>query len=90
MRGLFAFLALIVIAAIAVSYSRGWFAFTTTRDEQNVNIHMTVDKEKVKEDEGRAKEKIQKLGGQIKEGAEKLSEKVKEGTHGKKADDSHP
>jgi hypothetical protein len=78
---------LLVIAIAVLGYYRDWFTFTTASDDQKVNIHVTVDKDKVKEDEERAKEKLHKLGGQIKEGAHTLSEKVKEGTKGKKTDE---
>jgi len=90
MKRLLAVCLLLVIAVGVFGYFRDWFTFATSSDDQKVNIHVTVDKEKVKEDEQRAKEKIQKLGGQIKEGAGKLSEKVKEGTSGKKTDESPP
>jgi uncharacterized lipoprotein YehR (DUF1307 family) len=78
---------LLVIAIAVVGYYRDWFTVAGTNDDQKVNIQVTVDKDKVREDEQRAKEKLQKLGSQIKEGAGKFSEKVKEGTTGKKTDE---
>jgi hypothetical protein len=84
MRGVLALCVLLVIAIVVVGYYRDWFTVASTNDDQKTNIQVTVDKEKIKEDEQRAKEKIQKVGNQIKEEAGKLSEKVKEGTKGKK------
>jgi hypothetical protein len=88
MRGLLALCVLLVIAIAVVGYYRDWFTVASTNDNQKTNIQVTVDKEKIKEDEQRAKEKLQKMGSQIKEEAGKISEKVKEGTKGKKTDET--
>ena len=77
MKQLLAFGVLVVIGLVILGYYRDWFSLTSSRDPHKVNINVTVDKDKLKEDEQRAKEKIHELGGQIKEGAEKFSEKVK-------------
>jgi hypothetical protein len=90
MKQLLAFFLVIVIAFIAIGYYRDWFTFAANSDDQKVNLHVTVDKEKVKEDEERAKEKLHDLGGKIKEEAGKLSERAKEGMKGKKASEPTP
>ena len=83
MRRLLVLCVLLVIGVVIVGYYRDWFAFRAASDDKKVNIQLTVDPEKVKEDEERAKEKI-------KEETERLSEKVKKATSGKKSDEPVP
>jgi hypothetical protein len=90
MRRLLAPLVLLIIGVAILGYYRDWFTFKTGSDDKKIDINVTVDKDKVKEDEVRAKEKLKELGGQIKEETEKLSDKVKKGAGGKKTDDPPP
>jgi transposase len=67
MKRLLALCAILVIALLILGYFRDWYSFATKNEGQKVNLEVSVDKSKVKEDEEKAKEKLQKLGGQIKD-----------------------
>jgi len=87
MRGLFVIVVLLLIGVVALGYYRDWFKVTTANDSKAVNVNVTVDKEKVKEDEEKAKEKLKEVGGQIKDKTKGLTDKVKQGGGEKKPGD---
>jgi hypothetical protein len=68
-------LLLLAAGVIGLGFYLGWFHFSKDSDGQKTNISITVDQDKIREDEKRAKEKVQGIGQQVKErtgaGAEK-------------------
>ncbi len=80
MRRLLLFLVLVVACVAAVGYYRDWFKLSTASDGQSTNINVTVDKNKVKEDEER-------LVGKIRDQAGEISKKVHKGGDSKDQDD---
>jgi hypothetical protein len=53
-RRLFLLLVIVVVVIAGAGFYRGWFGLTTGGDEQHPNVQLTVNKDKVKEDEQRA------------------------------------
>lgn len=59
---------LLVIVAAGVGYWRGWFQFTSTETvDGKTHIGITVDKDKIKEDEAKAAHKAREIGEQVKD-----------------------
>jgi hypothetical protein len=58
---------LLVAGVLALGYYREWFKFSSVSSDQSTDIHVTVDKNKVNEDEEKAKEKLKELGGKIRD-----------------------
>ena len=54
-------LALIVIGVGVLGFYRGWFHFTSGGDNDKANIGLTVDKEKIREDEKNAADRIHRI-----------------------------
>ena len=53
---------LLLVAVVAgVGYFRGWFQFSSDRSNGDPTYSVTVDKDKIKEDEARAKKKLQDM-----------------------------
>jgi hypothetical protein len=77
MKNFLAFLAILVLVTLGVGYYRDWFSFSSTSSDGTLNINTQVDKEKIKEDVGKAKQSIQGT-------AKDLQEKIKSGTEPKK------
>ena len=55
-------LCVIVLVIAAFGWYRGWFAFGTSHEGDKTNINISVDKEKIREDEKGVEEKLRKLG----------------------------
>jgi hypothetical protein len=87
MRGLLVVLVLVIAGVIAVGYYRDWFKVGAANDGKAVNVNVTVDKEKIKEDEQKAKQKLKEVGGQIKEKTGEIIGGAKKGADEKKPDD---
>ena len=85
MRGLLVVLVLAVVGVIAVGYYRDWFKVGAANDSKTVNVNVTVNKEKVKEDEEKAKQKLKEVGGQIKEKTGEIIGGAKKGAGGENA-----
>ncbi len=73
MRNFLALLAILVLVFLGVGYYRDWFTFSSTSSDGTLNINTQVDKEKIKEDVGKAKQQIQ-------ESTKDLQEKINPGT----------
>ena len=73
MKNLCTLLVLLVIGIGVLGYYRDWFQLSSDSTDKEANFHLTVDKEKVKEDEEKAKQKLQEAG-------KVLQEKTKEVT----------
>jgi hypothetical protein len=67
MKGLLTVLVLLAIVICGVGFYRGWFEFSTGKSDDKTTISVTMDKNKIKEDEEKAKEKMQDLGKQVKD-----------------------
>jgi hypothetical protein len=77
MKKLLALIAVLVIAAVAVGFWRGWFTFETAKDEGKVHVDLTVNKEKFKQDKEKLKEKAAERSKAMKEKLAALREKAK-------------
>jgi hypothetical protein len=71
------FLVLVVIClavVVAIGWSRGWFALSTSQDQRNdqVDIDLRVDRAKVRSDVSAARERAEELGKSAAKQAEKL------------------
>jgi hypothetical protein len=69
MMRLLGLLVVLLIAVAAVGYYLDWFKLSTADSSGKTNISVTIDKEKIREDEERAKAKVQDLGQRAKEQA---------------------
>lgn len=62
---LFTVILLLLLCVVGVGFYRGWFALSSTRpDDGKININLTVDPDKVKEDAESVKDKTMELTGQ--------------------------
>jgi hypothetical protein len=61
MKALFSLAVLLLIGIVAVGFYRGWFQVSTNNTENKSNATITVDKDKIRVDEGKAKEKVEEL-----------------------------
>ena len=59
----------LAMCAIGVGFNRGWFAVSSSRyvEGHKVNVNLTVDEDKMKQDGQKVKEKTKELTGQVKE-----------------------
>ncbi len=57
----------LLLGVAAVGYARDWFVPSSSRhaEERKVDLKLTVDPDKVKEDAGKVKEKINELSDQV-------------------------
>jgi len=67
MRGFLFVLVLLVVAIAGVGLYRGWFQVSTQQTEGNSTVSVSMDKNKLKEDEEKVKDKVQDLGHQVKD-----------------------
>ena len=68
MRKLLLFLALLAVCVVALGIYQGWFQFTKSDNGSGtVNVNLSIDENKMKEDAERAKEKAKSAGEQAKE-----------------------
>ena len=61
MKRLLTLVVLVVIAVAALGYYLGWFQITRTDADGKPGVTVTVDKDKVHEDQQRAREKASQL-----------------------------
>ena len=52
---------LLLVVFVGGAFYLGWFTFTTDGTGQNEQVHITINKEKVEQDEGRALQKLHSL-----------------------------
>ncbi len=76
MKGLLAVLVLVVLLVVAVGFQRGWYSVSTGSDDTHMNVNVSVDKEKVKADEGKAKEKLDELRSKAPSTADRADDKT--------------
>ena len=63
-------LIVIVIIGVGLGFYRGWFTVSGSREtvSHKVDVNLTVDTDKVKEDAQTVKDKASELTGEVKEG----------------------
>ena len=69
MKRLYLTLIVLAVVVVGVGFYQGWFALSSGRqaESQKVDVHLTVDPEKMKEDAGKVKDKTKGLTGQVNE-----------------------
>jgi hypothetical protein len=75
MRRLLIVLLLLVVGVIGLGYDLGWFHFSTDQTNQNPDVQITIDQEKIRKDKEKAEEKIREAGQKVKESIGSRSEK---------------
>jgi len=65
MKALFVVVVLLLVGIIGVGFYQGWFHITTHGTNQQSSATITVDKDKIRADEGKAKEGMQALGKKV-------------------------
>ena len=76
MKGFLFVLVLIVAGVAALGLYRGWFHLGSDSAADKVNVTLTVDKDKFKEDKDKAVEKVQDVGHQAKDKAAVTTQKA--------------
>ena len=67
MRRFLIVLLLLVAGVAGLGFYLDWFHLSTASTDQKTNITITVDQNKIREDEEKAKEKVQEAGHKLKE-----------------------
>lgn len=71
----FGVLFLLLILVGGIGFYRGWFSMTSDQgnsDSRNVDVNLTVDRDKIDEDADTVKDKVQELTGKAKDEANDL------------------
>jgi len=82
MKRVLAVLVVLVLLVVGMGFYRGWFSLSTPEADKGsnkVNIHLTVDPDKVKADAKAVQEKATELTGHATEGANELGDQAKDG-----------
>ena len=58
-------LTLVATLAIGLGLYRGWFHISSTQRPGETNVHVKIDREKIKEDTQKAGEKAKEIGDEI-------------------------
>ena len=95
MRNLIAAVVVLILAVVGIGYYQGWFTVKKEETPTRTDVHIEVDKDKIKKDTkefkekateeakgfaGKAKEEGKKLGEKAKEAAKDLGGKIKDAT----------
>jgi hypothetical protein len=75
MKNLCTLVVLLVIGIAVLGYFRDWFQFSSESTDKDATFHLTVDKEKLKEDEEKAKQKLHEAGQVLEEKAKEVTGK---------------
>ena len=73
MKNLCILAVLLVIGIGVLGYYRDWFQVSSESRDKDATFHLTVDKEKLKEDEEKAKQQLQEPGKVLKEKAKEVT-----------------
>ena len=86
MKRICSILLVLAILGVGFGFYRGWFAASESREilTNKVDVKLSVDTDKMKEDAEVAKEKTTELGGKIKDEAQELGRDVRDTFHQKK------
>jgi hypothetical protein len=69
MRALRSLLILVVIALVAIGFYRGWFSVTSKPGNQESDVTLSIDKEKIREDTNKVKAEARGLKHDLEERA---------------------
>jgi predicted negative regulator of RcsB-dependent stress response len=83
MKRLLIGLVLLMVVVLGLGFYLGWFRFSTESAGHKTNITITVDQDKIREDEDKAKEKVQ-------EASQKVKERIQAGTEKRKGEGAGP
>jgi hypothetical protein len=78
MRSLVFVVFLLLVGIVGLGLYQGWFHFSTNSTDQGTSATITVDKNKIHEDEQKAKDKVQGFGQEAKEKIGDRAGKVQE------------
>ena len=82
MRNLIVAVVVLILAVVGLGYYQGWFTVTKEETPARTDVHIELDKTKIKKDAKEFKEKateeVKDLTGKAKEGGKKLGEKAKD------------
>ena len=78
MKTLLVVVVLLLVGIAGLGFYRGWFHFSTDSADHKPSATITVDKDKIQEDEQRAKEKVHGFGQGAKEKTGDRADEVKE------------
>ncbi len=73
MKNLCTLLVLAVIGVAVLGYWRDWFHVTTDSMDDELTFHVTMDKEKLKEDKEKTQQKLEETGMILQEKAKHLT-----------------
>jgi hypothetical protein len=73
MKNLCTLVVLLVIGIGVLGYYRDWFQLSSDSTDKEATFHLTVDKEKLKEDKETAKQQLQEAGNVLKEKAKEVT-----------------
>lgn len=76
MKKLFVLIVLLAVGLAIVGFQRGWFQLASDGDSKKTNLTLTVDKDKIHEDEAKAINKVQHLQDKTAEKVEKVEKHV--------------
>jgi hypothetical protein len=82
MKWLFAVLLVLVLLVVGLGFYRGWFSLSNPDADKwsnKVNIHLTVDPDKVQADAEAVKDRATELTGQSAEGANEPGDQANDG-----------
>ena len=78
MRNLLSVFLLLVVCIVGVGLYQGWFHFSTISTDQGSSATVTMDKDKMLEDEQTVKDKVRDFGQEAKETTGGQNDKTKE------------
>ncbi len=64
MAKIFRVLLVLALAAAVIGYFRNWYTVTRVDAEQQTNINVQINRQRIKEDVDRATERVRKITGQ--------------------------
>ncbi len=73
MKNLCTLVVLLVIGIGVLGYYRDWFQLSSDSTDKDATFHLTVDKERLKEDKETAKQQLQEAGKVLKEKAKEVT-----------------
>ncbi len=68
-------LVLLIVLIAGVGYYRGWFTVSTDKGSGHTDVTVTVDKDKIKQDEQKAKDKAKELEQKAKDKVDSATQK---------------
>jgi hypothetical protein len=78
MKKLMVVVVLLLAGVAGLGFYRGWFSLSTENADHKPSATITVDKDKIKEDEQSAKEKVHSFGQAVKERTSKQADKERD------------